>query len=1031
MMILLEDPNDETTRYRAAERFVAWLERRVMIEARGDEEEVSHVDPTGRFWLGRLGPKDFVTRPDERQDRLEPCAIGLRIRPAAAFPLSVEVRISCRLWKRRRSDDGAGLRWAWDKTEQVGITLPIVVEDRHGDQIFGADAVTSALSTIGTSGLSGDVRVRITGRTPSSRALEVTFVNTSQEIADYAEGRFFEAELEVVGLERLPFELETLPDSFRYDRKVQAYGINCGFTIENDDTIRTSDGPAYTRERPTFWPSPEQKPDLTFAGLAEDPVESSRGLLRSFETWSSEVWSDEALARRARSEGWSEGMRQEASEAQEDFQSELDRIRSGVHSLETDEILRSSFQLMNRAMRISAAGKYNEWRPFQIAFLLANLQCLVDPRPEAEIVDIVWFATGGGKTETYLGLLLTAAFLDRKRGKISGITAWSRFPLRLLSLQQTQRFANALAAAEIVRREIGLEGDPFSLGFLVGGAATPNRILKEASPRGVDADTVEEKQNPYLLLDRCPFCRQRTVGTEFDRLLWRLDHICSNASCPTSGQPLPIHVVDDEIWRFLPTIVIGTLDKAANISRQTGMRGLVASPHGRCRIEGHGYTYATRSTFPNGCFVPDCPGGAPGPLPMAAPLYPVSFRLQDELHLLRDSLGAVDAHYECALDGIQEQLTGHKPKILASSATLSGYTKQVDVLYRRKARVFPQPPPIDGQGFWAADSGQVMRRYVAFAPRRLTVEFVVDRLIVTLQRAIRRLFTDPEQLCEELSIDVGFAPFLVDLYGTNVIYGNTLQDIDAVLRSSETQYAELEPPPNVATLTGRVGFDEVKRTLDRLETAEPRYEDRLHLIAASSMMSHGVDIDRLNVMIMLAFPLGVAEFIQATARVGRKWPALVVVVPKMTRERDASVYRTFPEFVSHGDRFVEPIPITRKSRRVLERTVSGLEMARINLIHEPASKARITMIRDLNRYSQANPDMLADDERSIAADIGIDEHDEFMRAQLHDWFDGFARNLREPPADARFPSDASPTGGPMTSLRDVEEQAPLKGNSTL
>jgi hypothetical protein len=416
---------------------------------------------------------------------------------------------------------------------------------------------------------------------------------------------------------------------------------------------------------------------------------------------------------------------------------------------------------------------------------------------------------------------------------------------------------------------------------------------------------------------------------------------------------------------------------------------------------------------------------------MAANLYPVSFRLQDELHLLRDSLGAVDAHYECALDGIQEQLTGHKPKILASSATLSGYTKQVDVLYRRKARVFPQPPPTDGQGFWAADSGQVMRRYVAFAPRRLTVEFVVDRLIVTLQRSIRRLIADPEQLCGELLIDVGFAPFLVDLYGTNVIYGNTLQDIDAVLRSSETQYAELEPPPNVATLTGRVGFDEVKRTLDRLESAEPLYEDRLHLIAASSMMSHGVDIDRLNVMIMLAFPLGVAEFIQATARVGRKWPALVVVVPKMTRERDASVYRAFPEFVSHGDRFVEPIPITRKSRRVLERTVSGLEMARINLIHEPASKGRITMIRDLNRYSQANPDMLADDERSIAADIGIDEHDEFMRAQLHDWFDGFARNLREPPADARFPSDASPTGAPMTSLRDVEEQAPLKGNSTL
>lgn len=188
---------------------------------------------------------------------------------------------------------------------------------------------------------------------------------------------------------------------------------------------------------------------------------------------------------------------------------------------------------------------------------------------------------------------------------------------------------------------------------------------------------------------------------------------------------------------------------------------------------------------------------------------------------------------------------------------------------------------------------------------------------------MRQLITAPSAICSELGIDVSYAPFLVDLYGTNVVYGNTLQDIDAVVRSSETQYAELTPPPNVATLTGRVDLEEVRETLDRLESPEPEFEKRLHLIAASSMMSHGVDIDRLNVMIMLAFPLGVAEFIQATARVGRRWPALVLVVPKMTRERDTSVYRAFPEFVTHGDRFVEPIPITRKSRRVLERTISG------------------------------------------------------------------------------------------------------------
>jgi hypothetical protein len=1023
-------PGSEDSRYDAAERFVNWLQNRVMVEARGDQEQSSPVDPTGRFWLGRLGPKDFVTRADERQDRLEPCAIGLRIRPALRPPWAFRVKVRFCLWRRRRSE-GGGQRWAWDKTDNITAEFPIEATESAGDQIFGGDRLKQALTDAGAATLSAEVRVRVSGRSSTSRSLEIMLVNTSQqENVDFADSRFFEASLSVHDLERVSFALESLPDSFRFNRQVEAYGINCGFEIDGQ-VIRTSDGPAATKRRPSFWPSPEEKPDMSFEGLANDPRASAEALVRLFEQWASRVWTDEVLTTRSAEERWSQGMREEAAKARVEFQDELERVKRGAELLESSPELRRAFQLMNRAMQISAAGKYDQWRPFQFAFLLANLNCLVDPPAESQIVDIVWFATGGGKTETYLGLLLTAAFLDRLRGKISGVTAWSRFPLRMLSLQQTQRFANAIGAAELVRRQAQIEGDPFSLGFLVGGSATPNRIKKESNQDADDADKIEDQENPYRLLDTCPFCRQRSVSTSFDRVFWRLNHICSTPDCPTAGEPLPIYVVDDEIWRFLPTLVIGTLDKAANISRHTGMRGLLGAPLGQCTRPGHGYTYGTRTAFPNGCLVPDCPGGQPGPLPMAPDLYPASFRLQDELHLLRDSLGAVDAHYECVMDGIQEDLSGNKPKILASSATLSGYSKQVEVLYRRTARVFPQPPPIDGQGFWAADSEKIMRRYVALAPRRLTVEFAVDRLIVTLQRAIHRLINEPEAICAELQIDTSFAPFLVDVYGTDVVYGNTLQDIDAVVRSSETQYAELESPPNVATLTGRTDFEEVRQTLDRLENPEAEYELRLHLIAASSMMSHGVDIDRLNVMIMLALPLGVAEFIQATARVGRRWPALVIVVPKMTRERDASVYRAFPEFVSHGDRFVEPIPITRKSRRVLERTVSGLELARVNLVHEPsAPSSRLTTIRTLNAYIRTKPATLEEDEKAIADDIGIGIEDEFLREQLHRWFEGFERNLKQPPSDARFISDLSPTGSPMTSLRDVEEQAPVKGDST-
>ncbi|MCS0495586.1 helicase-related protein [Ancylobacter sp. MQZ15Z-1] len=1024
----IEAADDEAVRYRVAERFVRWLEHRVQVEARGDEVSFSPVDPTGRFWLGRLGPKDFVTLADERQDRLEPCAIGLRLRPADAGPWRFTVHIGFVLWRRRRADEGSGFRWAWDKSERIEVSLDLNTPHVVGDKVHGADIFDTAFIAAGVPSLSAEIRTRVSDR-GGYPTLEVTFVNTSPEDEDLADGRFFEAELSVEGFLRMPFELETLPDSFRFNRDVEAYGINCGVVVDDDGRIRTSDGPAKDRARPEFWPSDEPEPSMDFDALAADPVTTAQDLLRIFGAWGDRVWSEGALAARAAGEGWSDGMRAEAAKARGEFETEIKRIREGAGLLATDEQLRTAFRLMNRAMAISARGRYTKWRPFQFAFLLANLRCLVDRADESGIVDIVWFATGGGKTETYLGLLLTAAFLDRMRGKLSGVTAWSRFPLRMLSLQQTQRFANALAAAELVRRDVGITGDPFSLGFLVGGGATPNRIKKESQRANEDADKIEEMENPFKLLDACPFCRERSVTTSFDRALWRLDHRCGNASCPMAGEALPIHVVDDEIWRFLPTIVIGTLDKAANISRHTGMRGLVGAPMGKCSRPGHGYTYAKRTEFPTGCLVPDCKA-ASSALPMAADLFPPSFRLQDELHLLRDSLGAVDAHYECAMDGIQEELSGQKPKILASSATLSGYLKQVDVLYRREARVFPQLPPSDGAGFWAADSDRLMRRYVAFAPRRLTVEFVVDRLIVTLQSAIRRLVHEPNKLFDELGVDPSYADFLIDLYGTNVVYGNTLQDIDAVVRSSETQYAELTPPPNVETLTGRTDFEDVRKTLDRLEHPEADFDQRLHLIAASSMMSHGVDIDRLNVMIMLAFPLGVAEFIQATARVGRRWPALVIVVPKMTRERDASVYRAFPQFVSHGDRFVEPIPITRKSRRVLERTISGLELARITLVHEPATGDRITTIKALNNVVRQRPDLLQQDEAAIAAELGLTEDDEFICDQLHRWFEMFERNMREPPADSRFPSDLSPTGQPMTSLRDVEEQAPVKGDST-
>src|SRR5205085_1041534 len=148
---------------------------------------------------------------------------------------------------------------------------------------------------------------------------------------------------------------------------------------------------------------------------------------------------------------------------------------------------------------------------FQFGFLLANLRAIVQPADDSAIVDIVWFATGGGKTETYLGLVITAAIHDRLRGKVTGITAWSRFPLRMLSLQQMQRFADAIASAEMVRRADGIGGDPFSLGFFVGRESTPNSIRPD--PEENDPWDPDDEHMParVKVLQRCPFCAGDTI----------------------------------------------------------------------------------------------------------------------------------------------------------------------------------------------------------------------------------------------------------------------------------------------------------------------------------------------------------------------------------------------------------------------------------------------------------------------------------------------------------------------------------------
>jgi hypothetical protein len=1004
----------------ACRRFRDWLDLRVLAEGRGDDTDQLDVDPSATFWLGRLASEEEVRSSDigERAERLDPCAIGIRLRPAVPAPWRFRVNVSLVAWIRVDAKD-AGLPWA--KTEPIDTSVDVDIPPGSKAISFGKSSLKEKLAAAGADGLSAEIRVEVE-EWHGLPELVVQLINTSPERhAALKDTHLYQTTVEVSGLDTKEFQLEALPDSFRYNRAVAAYGINVG--VERTVTgFRTTDTVTVDTFRPVYWSSDKEQPDLSFSALEQNPLPSLTALVEAFDSWTAEAWSEARLAVLASDQRWSAEMKAHADAERRAALDEVGRLRRGLKLLTGNKQLRMAFQLMNQAIGYSSAGKYTSWRPFQVGFLLSAVSFVLEPGQEADIVDTVWFATGGGKTETYLGLLVTAAFHDRLTGKNTGITAWSRFPLRLLSLQQTQRFADALAGAERVRRAHKISGAPFSLGFLVGAKGTPNRILKEADGDYLDPDS-SGMPDRYQVLLHCPFCHQDSITMRFDRRYWRLAHECTNQNCPWPERSLPFYIVDDEIYRFLPTVVLGTLDKAASIALQPAMRGLMGPPLGLCSEQMHGYTYAPRANRPNGCLVPDCPGHRK-PLTMTANRFAPSLRLQDELHLLRDSLGAVDSHYESLLDHLQDELSDSRAKVVASSATLTGHDRQVEVLYRRTGRVFPLQGPTAGESFWTRRSTAPLRRFVAVAPRGVTLEHVSDRTISVLQQGVRILADNPNQICDEAKITRQHLSALLDVYGTDVIYGTSLYDVEAAERSLANNVTV--DHINSEQLTGQTDFDDVRVILDRLEHPESEFLDRIHVIAASSMLSHGVDIARLNTMVMLGLPLGTAEFIQTSARVGRTYPGLVYVLHKIGRERDAQTFRHFEQYVTHGDRFIEPIPITRRSRRVLRLTLPGvIEARRLNLMEPASGGQRLTTVKALRKYAADIGLSPSAEAETIARLLGFEgPSDELLREEIRIWLQTWFNNLEDPATTAKWPNRLGPSN-PMRSLRDVEASAPI------
>lgn len=576
-----------------------------------------------------------------------------------------------------------------------------------------------------------------------------------------------------------------------------------------------------------------------------------------------------------------------------------DRISDAIRLVGSDREINNAFRLANRAMQIQRRWLNPKetdlvWRPFQIAFILLALPSVsgkdVDDR---KAMDLLWFPTGGGKTEAYLGLIAFLLFHRRlsNRGpgeRGAGVATIMRYTLRLLTTQQFQRAAALICACEYLHRgrllpenvRGALGEKPFSLGLWVGEDAVPNTVEKACIA------LQQHASNTPAQIDRCPCCGEKLTW-ECNKDRTAVIVRCTNSGCDIGGTlpSLPIWTVDEDVYRETPSLVIGTVDKFAQIVRKTDSARLFG---------------------------------------LGTPYRPPDLIVQDELHLISGPLGTMTGVYEIAIDQLCTR-DGIGPKIIGSTATIRRAEDQIRALFDRATRQFP-PPGIDAGNscFAVLDSDRERERlYVGVSTAGRSAKFALQAVSASLLQASRPLTTAAER----------------DAYWTLVVYFNALRELggawvmtqdDVPATVSDYAARRKETPRKiqiVEEMTSRVTQLRIREMLDELRIPADA-AGAIDVLLASNMISVGVDIARLGLMVVNGQPKTIAEYIQATSRVGRvAAPGLIVGVYNNNKARDRSHFESFRTWHATLYREVESTSVTPFASRARDRALHAAFVA--------------------------------------------------------------------------------------------------------
>ena len=987
-----------------------------------------HTNPSTQDSSAVAGKDSEDGQADDRQSAVEsmlPNSIGLSFAVSAeakAFAITSRWGLYERVRSTYQNDPAGNPRMVWRRTQMDGKSDPLPLKAGT----FGPLSLVAAQSEVTVRG-----KIR---KSPAGWIVTAFLVNGQEEPERLKDSAWvFQPQLIVTApdgssifTKRIPaIKLDQLDPATRQERESMGmlyrnhlefaigHGVSVHVTPSGNDPelaskVETSVVPQHELAQQTP-PTDADNPDI--AGLTVDMKQlaempdadlfATLGILTSaYGKWiTREENGISDPTRRLK------GHEMAAKRAVQQCRKTLGRIEAGIQLLKTEPKALQAFRFANQAMAMQRVRtilirhvrkgtmkptddlasidipRNRSWRAFQLAFILLNLPSITDlhhgerSHQTDAVADLLWFPTGGGKTEAYLGLTAYTLGLRRLQGDIDGrsgedgVAVLMRYTLRLLTLQQFQRAATLICACEVLRRDTPKAWGkaPFRLGLWVGRKTTPNTVAQsaEAISQLRSGGYVSGYIGSPAQLTYCPWC-----GTPIDpgkdievhegpSSLNRTIMFCGDAlgDCPFSRKKapkegLPVVVVDEEIYRNPPSLLIATVDKFAQMPWKGEVQMLFGIVNGYCPR--HGF----RSPEIEDAMSHPAANGLPAVKTVACPpLRPPDLIIQDELHLISGPLGSMVSLYETAVDELCTwKVNGKKvrPKVIASTATIRRAAEQVRNLFLRDVQVFPPHGSEIGDNFFSIQRKPSVafpgRRYIGLCTFGKRYPVALIRVYVAAMAAAQKLYQDYDSSADPWMTTIGYFNSIRELAGTRRLVED---DIRARVRDADERglAKRLIRLGAVEELTSRKGGTDIPKILDRLELTFNRAQELAReaqrkagqrvdppypydAVLATNMISVGVDVDRLGLMIVAGQPKTTAEYIQATSRVGRQHPGLVITLFNWARPRDLCHFECFEHYHDTFYQHVEALSVTPFAARALDRGLTGILVALVRLAQE-------------------------------------------------------------------------------------------------